>query len=387
MSASASPQSRAVTLCKVLHRKAAHMERHLDILRFQLKKRMGWLKPVHIVPFLGYGNPGKAILCGRVLEKKYLGSPCEDASWWENLKAMANRFETNEIPGVRLRACLNDQWVETQTDEEGYFTLEFSRTTLAGVTGWHTVQLELAESVVPGQEKVSSTGQVLIPPARLDFIVVSDIDDTIIKTYATDWWRMLRVTFLNNVRTRLPFEGVSAFYQALQRGPAGTSQNPIFYLSSSAWSLYDLLLDFLDLHQIPRGPLLLRDWGFDEYKFLATGHEHKLDRLEQLFAFYPDSRFVLIGDSGQEDPRLYAEAVRRHPGRVLAVYLRDVHPDTRAETLDFVRQGQSLGTDMVLVGETETAARHAAERGLIRGLEIQPVQQQRTADSRNPPLL
>jgi phosphatidate phosphatase APP1 len=35
----------------------------------------------------------------------------------------------------------------------------------------------------------------------MDFVIASDIDDTILKTYATDFFRMMRVTFLNNVRT------------------------------------------------------------------------------------------------------------------------------------------------------------------------------------------
>jgi phosphatidate phosphatase APP1 len=39
---------------------------------------------------------------------------------------------------------------------------------------------------------------------------------------------------------------------------------------------------------------------------------------------YPHLNFVLIGDSGQEDPKIYREIVAIFPGRILAVYIRDV---------------------------------------------------------------
>ncbi|HYQ90614.1 MAG TPA: phosphatase domain-containing protein [Candidatus Competibacteraceae bacterium] len=358
--------SRTLAFWKWIYGKAYQLEWRWEAQRFQRRRQLGRVKPIQIVPFLGYGNASKAVLGGRVLEKKPLGRPGEDAPWWENLTAMIQRLASDEIPDVRLRACFNGQVIETTTDEEGYFTVELAlREAPARRPGWHDVQLELLEAVVPGQEAVSATGQFLIPPAQPDFVIVSDIDDTILKTDTTHFFRMMRVTFLNNVHTRVPFAGVSAFYQALHRGLQGSSQNPIFYISTSPWNLYDLLLDFLDLHQIPRGPLLLRDFGLDKSKFIKTGHEHKREKLEQLLMFYPASRFILIGDSGEKDPQLYAETVRLYPDRILAIYIREVHPINRARTLACARQAQTLGVPMRLVNDTEESARHAAQCRLI----------------------
>ncbi|MFO1429871.1 MAG: phosphatase domain-containing protein [Candidatus Competibacteraceae bacterium] len=374
--------ARTLAFWKWLHGKAHHLERHWDTWRFQRRRRLGRIRPVHILPFLGYGNASNVVLGGRVLERKPLGRPREDTPWWENVSAMIQRWASAEIPDVRLAARFNGRVIETTTDEEGYFTVEFALQDLPmRGPGWHNVALELLEAVVPGQEAVSATGQVLIPPAQMDFVVVSDIDDTILKTYATAFFRMVRVTLLNNVHTRVPFAGVSAFYQALQQGPQGKSQNPIFYISSSAWNLYDLLLDFLDLHRIPRGPLLLRDLGLDENKLIRTGHEHKLEKLEQLLQFYPTSRFILIGDSGQHDPLLYTEAVRRYPERILVIYIRDVHPANRARTLACARQSQALGVPMRLVDDTSEAARHAAQCGLIEWPEVQSVDRQKAKET------
>jgi phosphatidate phosphatase APP1 len=88
----------------------------------------------------------------------------------------------------------------------------------------------------------------------------SGIDDTVIRTDTTIMVRMFRATFLENARTRLPFPGVAALNRALQRGADGTTLNPLFYVSSSPWNMYDNLEEFLAIQHIPAGPLLLRAW-------------------------------------------------------------------------------------------------------------------------------
>ncbi|MFZ0256273.1 MAG: phosphatase domain-containing protein [Gammaproteobacteria bacterium] len=364
---------------------AHRVEQHLDAARFRLKRRLGWLGPVQIMPFLGYGNASTVTVCGRVLEEKDLGDPQVEAPWWENLRAMYHRIESDEIPYVRLKAEFNGESREVRTDDEGYFAFELTPAVLpVNTSGWFDVHVQLAEQVNPSQGSVTALGQVLIPPVNADFAVISDIDDTIIRTYATDFFRMMRVLFLNNARTRVPFEGVSAFYSALQKGPDGVSDNPIFYVSSSSWNIYDLLLAFLDVHDIPRGPLLLRDLGLDQTKFVKSGHQHKLDKIERIFRFYPYTRFILIGDSGQQDPALYYQAIQRHPGRVIAAYIRDVHPLNRPKVSRIAREVEALGTEMLLVQDTEEAAQHAAQRGLIRWTEVPTVHRQKKVDIEMP---
>jgi phosphatidate phosphatase APP1 len=75
----------------------------------------------------------------------------------------------------------------------------------------------------------------------------------------------------------MPFDHVDLLYRALQLGPDGEGLNPIFYVSSSPWNLYDLLEEFFRVHGIPEGPLFLRDWDFSPLKLLRMGHQdHKL---------------------------------------------------------------------------------------------------------------
>jgi phosphatidate phosphatase APP1 len=200
-------------------------------------------------------------------------------------------------------------------------------------------------------------------PGRGRFAVISDLDDTVVHSSATNVMKMAWIVVRNNAYTRLPFPGVSAFYEALRRGTEDGQENPIFYVSSSPWNIYDLLEDFLDVHGLPAGPLFLKDWSPTT---LGKHHNHKLGIIRTLLATYPELPFVLIGDSGEEDPEIYRQAVVEHPGRIEAVYIRDVTSDERdAEVSKIAAEVEGMGTKMVAVADSAAAAEHAASIGLI----------------------
>ena len=58
-----------------------------------------------------------------------------------------------------------------------------------------------------------------------------------------------------------------------------------------------------------------------------SGRETKAVRLHEILDLHPDLRFVLLGDSGEHDPEIYADLVREYPDRVIAVYIREVRLD------------------------------------------------------------
>jgi phosphatidate phosphatase APP1 len=184
-----------------------------------------------------------------------------------------------------------------------------------------------------------------------------------VRSSAANVLKMAWIVLLNNAHTRLPFEGVAAFYEALRRGADGHGYNPIFYVSSSPWNIYDVLEDFLNVHGVPAGPLFLKDWS---PTVLGKHRTHKLDIIRRLLRTYPELPFVLIGDSGQEDPEIYHQAVREHPGRIWAIYIRDVTTARRdAAVRAIATEVRGLGVEMILAPDTAVAAEHAAATGLI----------------------
>jgi phosphatidate phosphatase APP1 len=106
---------------------------------------------------------------------------------------------------------------------------------------------------------------------------------------------------------------------------------PFFYVSSSPWNLYGFIAEFMEMNGIPHGPMFLKDYGIDRNQFIRKGHEeHKLQAIERVLAFYPRMRFLLIGDNGQRDVSVYAQAVRDYGDRVAAVFIRDIDGSCRS---------------------------------------------------------
>jgi UDP-N-acetylmuramoylalanine--D-glutamate ligase len=76
---------------------------------------------------------------------------------------------------------------------------------------------------------------------------------------------------------------------------------------------------------------------------------------------------VLIGDSGEQDPEIYAEVVRRHPQAVRMIYIRNVNPDpARIDAMDrLIEEVSATGIQLVLSPDSVFAASHAAAEGLV----------------------
>jgi phosphatidate phosphatase APP1 len=323
---------------------------------------------VIILPYLGYGTAKRLVLAGRVLQDEGLRPARDDERRWRNLVAFIKRMESDEVHGARLRARYRGTSACATSDREGYFRVELD---VRARPGWHDVSLELTR-----QPAIRAVGRVLVPAQEAAFGVVSDIDDTIVQTNVLSKWRMVLGLAVSNARTRKPFHGVGAFYRALHRGA-----NPVFYVSKSPWNLYVPLVEYLEVQRLPLGPLLLRDFG------LRMDRRHKAEAIEALLATYPRLPFILIGDSGERDPEIYAGIVHRHPRRIRAVYIRSVDPrPARLRAIQaLAAEVARTGCQLVLAPDSEYAAAHAAAEGLIAAADLARVRADKAADARARP--
>lgn len=333
----------------------------------QLRTRIGSDSPLQIVAYKSYGTSGRIYIKGRVLEDKKIAQATATDSIWNNLLSMYKRFDSDEVPGATLQVIFDNKEHQVKTDNEGYFTIDFTcDPPINRSEMWMPVEVTLIDAPYAFYPGVKTIAEVLIPPHDAEYGIISDLDDTVIKTGATDVLAMSRNTLFHNAHSRLPFAGVAEFYKALQLGRNGKRNNPFFYVSSSPWNLYDLLEDFLDVNEIPAGPLLLRDYGIDRNTVDANHMNHKFKEISNILSAYPGMNFILVGDSGQEDPKIYHEVVNRFPGRILAIYIRDVQLAEREKiALEFSKDLVDDKVEMLIVDNTVEAAEHAARTGLI----------------------
>jgi phosphatidate phosphatase APP1 len=344
-----------------LRRLAARVAAAIDRVRWGARRRWGRVGPLQILTYRSFGTRDRVILEGRVIEPRALVPASAQDSALQNFMRTLRLFRSRELPGVQLRARLGEAEGEGTTDDEGYFHLPLRPARLPG-GGWHAAELELTGCPVRGWTPVRAAAEVLVPGPRAALGIVSDIDDTILQTHVGRLLKMIWLTLVENAYTRLPFEGTSELYRALAAGPTGTGENPVFYVSKSPWNLYDFLVAFIERQALPRGPLLLRDLGLHDEAPL----DFKAACLDRILTTYPHLPFVLIGDSGERDPDLYLEAAAQHPGRVRAIYIRDVGsgPLRRRELDAMPAAARRLGCEMLLVTHAHEALAHARARGL-----------------------
>ncbi|SEF54117.1 App1 family protein [Algoriphagus boritolerans] len=342
--------------------------------------KVGFVKKVQIQPYAGYGNGKELYLAGRVLADRDIQASTPEDRFWRNFRKMRKRFLTIVFPGVDVEAEFGGKTIKVTTDEEGYFEIILSLEEIEWSQGWQPIRLRLLHDLLGRATEVVAIGEVYFPVANPDYGIISDIDDTILTTGAMRMWEMLKVTFTQNAHTRISFAGVSEFYDALRKGRDEIVSNPIFYVSSSPWNIYDFLMEFLDAHGIPKGPLMLRDIGLSRDQFIAGSHEvHKLKQINHILEVFQELSFILIGDSGQKDPQIYFEVVKTHPGRVLAVYIRDV---SGSDLTDLIAEYLIQGVELILVKDTTAAAAHALSKGWILPSDTEKIKDQRVKDEK-----
>ena len=324
--------------------------------------------PWMLAGYRSFGSAQRVLVRGRAMENEGITTATDTDSLWRNLVNSYRRIEADPLPNAVVRATVGGAVVDITADDEGFFTQWIDLP--APVTardGWVPVTLELVAPAASGV-KVEGEAQVLLAPPSARFITISDMDDTVLQSHVTSLVQAFRTVLLGNARTRLPFPGVAAFYRALHAGVSGGEQNPIFYVSSSPWNLYDLLVDFLAHQGIPAGPLTLRDWDIDR-SALGSGrlHRYKDVAIREIMGAYPELPVILVGDSSQQDPEIYRDVVREFPERVLAIYIRDVKrtEERRAAIASLVAEVEAQKSVLVLADDTVAAARHAAEQGFI----------------------
>lgn len=326
----------------------------------KLKKAIGKLDRVRIEPLYAFGNEETVFVKGRVIEAYRQSKPSSRKNPLVNVLATIRRYAGSSVEGAEVEVCYQDLRTTATSDSEGIFEVTFQEITPLITDHEHiTFKLQPAQGLVP--EKESKKVRVMRYSSDYPLGVISDIDDTILISHATQIGRKFWLSVSKNAYTRRPFPGVSELYDIL----SNSGDNPVFYVSSSDWSLADLIKDFLNYRKIPQGPLLLKDLHINLRNVWKSGggsHQHKEEKITLLLKLYPGMKFVLIGDSGQHDPEIYASIIKRNPGRVLGVYIRQINdnnPDRKAQMIQSISPEQA--PEILFVNHTKEAILHAKQ--------------------------
>lgn len=363
----------------------ARAEHQLSKAKFAVKEKMNWLEPIKIFPYHGFGNEKYVYIKGRVLENEKIRDEKPDGSNWEHIKDTYKRFESDEIPYIKVKGSFAGQEKETETDEEGFFEFEFQfDSPIDYEKHGKKIKLELLETKTDKDEK-EAEGIIFVPDKDTEFGIISDIDDTVLVSEITNFLARIKLALLHDATERSPFPGIAAFLRALQKGYDDKGVNPLFFVSGSEWNLYDLLVNFFRYHDVPEGPLFLKDKGLSrqEGRIETKGSAHKIEKIRHVLEAYPDLKFICIGDSGEKDPETYHHVMEEFPNRIIGIYIRDVSKDDRdKEVQELKKKVEAKGAEMLLVEETLSAAKHAAKMRWINEDQLEEIQKECEKDSR-----
>jgi len=243
----------------------------------------------------------------------------------------ADAFLFQRVAGEPVRIRIGDRMIDAgQSDRVGHFqrTIDLEDGEVDALAGRARGTARwLCYEPVPAEEEAfavdvaaagAAAGRIhLIDEAGLS--VVSDIDDTIKVTNVANRRELLANTLL---REFVAVDGMAEIYRCWRQEGAA-----FHYVSASPWQLASCLGGFLRGCDLPEGSMHLKLFRLKDSTPLGRlpSRKHSKRRIiEQILADFPARRFLLVGDSGERDPELYAAIARRHPHQVTAVAIRKV---------------------------------------------------------------
>ena len=321
------------------------------------------MKPI-LKLYRGYANEQELIVMGHVFKPTSHTDYDFQKKKFKNAKSIIRLYRVKTQPNTDIYLEHNDVTIHTKTLKDGYF--KFCIPLDPDVKyGW----IDYKVKIIFKGEAITTT-EKYIRPHKGNLGIISDIDDTFLISHTQNPFRKLYILLFRNVYNRKVFENVVHHYQALSASGRDNKeeQNAFFYVSSSEWNLYRFIIKFTELHHLPKAVLLLKDIKTSLTDFFLTGrgnHNHKFEKIKHILEFYPNLKYVLLGDDSQHDPYLYEAICKIFPLSVKAVYIRKTGERKKEKTNIALRNLETLGVAVCYFSDSTEAIAHSKEIGLI----------------------
>jgi len=319
--------------------------------------------------YRGYANKKELVVFGHVVEKYPEGDHKYTRTGFRYARTIIELFSLKTIPNLRVVLRVGSIVTETRAEEDGYFRFQipFSEP-MEG--GWHPYEVSVDDEIEGDQYKVTEHEEFFIP-YESSYGIISDIDDTFLVSHSRRSLKKLFVLLAKNVQARKPFDDVVKHYQLLSlasRTNPKQQNNIFFYVSSSEWNLYDMIVRFAELNGLPKAILKLKKIksGLDDFIMTGAGsHGHKFRKIQNIVEFYPELQFILLGDDSQKDPEIYEEICSSYAPNIRAVYIRQTRKRSKSEVTLLLKKIQERGIDTCYFAHSNKAIIHSIETEII----------------------
>lgn len=319
---------------------------------------------VDISIYRGYMNDKELVISGHVfkswapsqysIEKRALKHSFSILKMF-TIKPMANEKVTLEFEG---------ESISTKTLKDGYFNFRIPLDVNVS-SGWHpcTVKCDV------GKFNIISTGEILKPHTSR-YGIISDIDDTFLVSHSANFFKKLYVMLTQNIDNREVFDNIPSHYQALSTAGQTTenSFNSFFYVSSSEWNLYSFIVAISKKYKLPKAVIKLKKikTGLGDFFFTGGGsHDHKFEKIKEIISFYPELKYVLLGDDSQKDPYLYERICKVFPENIQTIYIRQTQNRPKEKVQKVLKNIGSMNVDYLYFKNSQEAILHSKHTGII----------------------
>lgn len=314
--------------------------------------------------YRGYVNEDNLVVFGHVFKSWAPDKYCIDGNSIRHATSIFHMFRIKPYSNIEVELNFKNTTVTTKTAKDGFFkfTIPFTEPL---ESGWHLYTITCAVA----KFGIVNCGEVL-KPFKSKFGIISDIDDTFLVSYSNNFLKKLFVLLLKNLKKRKIFIDVKKHYEALSTAgqTSDVASNSFFYVSSSEWNLYEFILAFTQLHNLPKAVIKLKKIkaGISDFIFTGRGdHNHKFIKIKEIISFYPKLQYVLIGDDTQQDPFIYELICKTFPENIKAVYIRRTRSNPKPLMIKTFKTIESLKVDLCYFKYSEEAIKHSKEIGVI----------------------
>ena len=269
-----------------------------------------------IIGYRGIANQKKVIISGHAFEKHKVRDVLPEHGRRRNLRQNIHRFRARPLKWTAIDIRINGRVERIRTNKHGYFTFELEHS--FNDPGWYPYQLEWKRN------NKEYEGEFYISDEH-ETGVISDIDDTLLVSHSTRLIRKMALLLFRNAYTRRTIPFIKNWHSYIRELNDESHPRDFFYVSNSEWNLYDFLVDFFSINELPKGVFFLQSLKKGLRELFKTGkvhRSHKTTSIEFLLRFYPNKSFILVGDNGQKDIDIYMKIARKYPARIKGVMIR-----------------------------------------------------------------
>ena len=319
------------------------------------------MKPI-LQLYRGYANEQELIVMGHVFKTGY-DYDFQKKSF-KNATSIVNLFKVKTIKNFDVYLKHGDSEIHTKTLDDGFFNFCIPLETEFNF-GWMEYEVSIKY-----ENHTTTSKDSFIRPHKGNLGIISDIDDTFLVSHTHNFFKKIYILLFKNVNKRTVFKDVVPHYQALSSAGRNNKdeQNAFFYISSSEWNLYNFIVKFTKIHQLPRAVILLKDIKTGLADFFMSGrgdHNHKFEKIKHVLEFYPHLKYVLLGDDSQHDPMLYERICKIFPVTVKAVYIRQTGKHQKETTRSILKNLENLEVSVCYFKDSSEAIMHSKSIGLI----------------------